>query len=269
MKKTIIIFSILALAFCVGASAKQEGIHEAGTGVENPEIKEANQGTGQALGKQEEKTQNQESSQTGSSQGNGQMVQTQNQEAVQTQVQNQGEDSQAQTQIKAKNSQELQTMIQNKKAELDKEIENKKEKIKSVYKNQNKVKEAVHAMLAMEDLIGGIGQEVSEIAREFNNSVEKTIQAEEKIQTKNKVWKFFFGGDQESASILDQEISQNQERIKNLQQLQNNCSCNSETKEILDEQIKNIEQEQERLQNVVMEEKQNKGLIGTIISWFK
>ena len=36
-----------------------------------------------------------------------------------------------------------------------------------------------------------------------------------------------------------------------------------------DEQIKNLEQEQERLQNVVMEEKQNKGLIGTIISWFK
>jgi len=275
MKKIIVIFTIFALSLSLSVSAKQEGIHEAGAGLENPEIKEASQGTGQALINEGEKTQTenstqiQESNQAG--QENGQAIQTQNQESNQIQTQNQGEESQLQVkaEIKAKNSQELKEMIQNIKNELKKEVDLKKERIKSVYENQNQVREAVHAMLAMEDIIGGVGQQVSEIARNFNNSVEKTIQAEEKIQTKNRVYKFFFGGDQKSADTLDLEINQNQKRLKELKRLQEQCDCNSETKEILDEQVKNLETEQERLQKVVMEEKENKGLIGAIISWFK
>lgn len=171
--------------------------------------------------------------------------------------------------VKAESAQELREMIQNKKQETENELEQKEEKIRFVHKNQNKIKEAAHAMLAMENLINGIGQRVSEIAQEFNNSLEKTIRAEEKIQTKNRIMKFFFGGSRQAAEELDEEIGKNQIRLKELKNLRSQCDCEEEVKKILEEEVKKITEEQNRLQELVVKEKQNKGLFGTIISWFK
>ena len=49
MKKTIILLIVLVLISSVALAQGQKGIHEPGTGIESPEIKEAGQGTGQGL----------------------------------------------------------------------------------------------------------------------------------------------------------------------------------------------------------------------------
>ena len=51
----------------------------------------------------------------------------------------------------------------------------------------------------MEDLAGGIGPQISAIAKEFDNSVTETIEAEEEIEKKGGFARFFSGGDEKAA----------------------------------------------------------------------
>jgi hypothetical protein len=85
---------------------------------------------------------------------------------------------------------------------------------------------------------------VSAIAKEFNNSVQATIRAEERIQTRSGIRRFFFGGDKEAAQNMQQEVNRNMNRIQELKQLRNECDCGEEIKQMMQEQIQNMEQEQ-------------------------
>jgi len=165
---------------------------------------------------------------------------------------------------KANNTEQLKQIIQEKKQELQQEIEQLKEQKREMHQNQNRVRLAVHSLLAMENLTGGIGQNISEIAREFNNSAQIQMQAEEKIRNRNRLIKIFIGGDQEAANQIQNQVEQNQQRIEKLQQLMEQCDCDPEVKQIMQEQIQNMRQEQQRLQELAQKEKQNKGLFGWI-----
>jgi len=168
---------------------------------------------------------------------------------------------------KAGNVSELEEIENEKEKELEQETKGLKEKQQNVHKNQNRVRVAVHSLLAMEDLVGGIGPEVSKIANEFNNSVEKTIGAEEKIQNKNRLIKFLLGGDKESAELIVQEVNLNKEKIQQLKNLMKECDCDEEIKGMLKEQIINIEAEQYRLETFAETEKGYGGLFGWFFDW--
>jgi len=197
---------------------------------------------------------------TGNETGQGQQVQTEQE------TQNQGENEtltiRQRTETRARNVDELKQMIQEKKQEMNQEMQSLGEKQQKIYQNQNRVREAVHALLAMENLTGGIGHNVSQIAREFNNSVQATIRAEERIQTRNMFVRFFAGGDEEAAGEMEQEVNRNQARIQQLKQLMQECDCDEEVKTMMQEQIQNMEQEQNRLQELAQSEKKSKGLLG-------
>lgn len=189
---------------------------------------------------------------------------------IEEETQNQGEqgDIMVQQQLKAGNTLELRNMIQEKQQEMNQEIEQLKEQKKEIYQNQNHVRLAVHSLLAMEDLVGGIGKEVSQIAREFDNSVQATIEREEKIQGRNSFIKFFIGGDEESAEFIEQEVGRNLERIEELKLLKDSCACGVEIETLLQEQIDSVELEQNRLKELAQAEKQTKGIFGWLFSWF-
>lgn len=169
--------------------------------------------------------------------------------------------------LKAGNINELKEIVDEMEEELDQGTKGLKKKQQNVYKNQNRVRLAVHSLLAMEDLIGGIGPEVSKIASEFNNSVVKTIIAEEKIQNKNRLIRFLLGGNKESAKLMMQEVNQNKEKIKQLRQLMEECDCDKEIKDMLKEQIINIETEQNRLEILAKIEEEYKGLFDRLFGW--
>jgi len=181
-------------------------------------------------------------------------------------TQNQGEDTGLTTQEhvrnRAENKEELKQMIKDMNQELKEKLKELKEQQKEREEHHNQVRLAVHALLSSENLTGGIGPNVSSIAKQFNNSAQATFRAEERIQNRNKLIRYCFGGDDKSADEIQEEVGQNQQKIQELNRLLNECDCDQELKNILQEQINAMEQEQERLQQLAQNEKSYKGLFG-------
>jgi hypothetical protein len=250
MKKYFVLILALALMSSLVLAAGGDGLGANGeqpaTGPEETGNIGAGQDTGAGAGVQtEESVQNQ---------GAEQQIQTQNQ--VQTAEQMSANAQQVQARVQEK----LQTREQ----ELGQEMAGKSEKEQNVLKNQNRVRLAVHALLEMKDDIGGIGPQVSEIAKHFNNSVQNTIKAEEKVQTRSALSRFFAGGDKKAAEEIEADVKANQEKIQELKQLKEQCECGEEVKALMQEQIQSMEQEQNRLGELAQKEKKSKGLFGWI-----
>lgn len=179
--------------------------------------------------------------------------------AVQTREQAEaGAGSENAEQVRAR----VEEKVQTKQQELEQEMVGKSEKEQNVLQNQNQVRLAVHALLEMKDEIGGIGPQVSEIAQQFDNSVQATIKAEERIQAKSGFARFFSGGDEKAAEELETEVNANKAKVEELKQLKEQCECSEETKALMQEQIQSMEQEQERLGELAQKEKKSKGMFG-------
>lgn len=130
--------------------------------------------------------------------------------------------------------------------------------------NQDKISHAVYSFLSMESLLPSVGIIVSDIARQLNNSFQITASAEENILSRSPLAYFLVGGDFNSADKIESEIILNKERISDLRELNSRCGCSTEIQNIFEEQVKVIETEQTRLQEIVNSEKSSKGLFGWI-----
>jgi hypothetical protein len=112
---------------------------------------------------------------------------------------------------------------------------------------------------------GGIGTEVSEYARQFNNSLQVQIRAEEQIENRNYFVRLLAGGDQEAAAILEQETVRNQERILQMEQLLARCQdCDESARELLQVQLQDMEQAQTRLLQLARQENEDRGIFGLL-----
>ena len=129
-------------------------------------------------------------------------------------------------------------------------------------KNENEVRIAVTTLLDVEDLSGGIGRNVSAIARDFNNSASSMRKLEDRIQSRNSVVRLLFGGDREAARELAAETARNNARIVELQQLINSASLDTELRATIEDQVRIIKLEQERLQQLSTREQEDRGLFG-------
>jgi len=134
------------------------------------------------------------------------------------------------------------------------------EKVRREHK-ENEIRIAVRTLLALENRTGGIGKNVSAIAREFDNSDKNISAAEAKIKGRGRLVRFFFGGDEKSAEIIEKEVAKNNERIAKLQNLLATCTdCDDAAKTLMQEKITALEQENTRLQQLATAEKLKKGL---------
>lgn len=248
MKKTILLLPVLFLSGSLALAVGPKSAAESGTGDANSQTINSNQKTVP---------------------GN----QAQNEIQVQQKTQNQGENQnlmiQQQQATQTRTLEEVKNSIQKKQKEITQETQKLETKKQKVYQNQNEVRMAVFSLLEMKDAIGGIGPQISQIAREFDNSVQATIQAEEKIQTRSRIKEFFAGGDRDSANLLEQETNRNQIRIQELKRLKEECDCGEEMQSMIQKQIQNIEQEQIRLKELAQNEKKSKGMFGWLFSWFE
>ncbi len=159
---------------------------------------------------------------------------------------------------------QLQNKTMENKQLLEAKLENVSNRDKQkIFRNQNKVREAVMALLALRDagdFSGGIGRNISEIARGFNNSVNKTVEAEGAIQNRKGLMRFLFGGDEKAATTLQAELNQNRVRLQQLQRIREDYD--PEFQAFIDEQTQLIEPEQTRLQELSQQELGDKGLLG-------
>lgn len=164
------------------------------------------------------------------------------------------------TTTRAFSFEQLKQSIEQRKQELDQEEASTTPENRDIVANANPVRLAVHALLASKDLIGGIGQQVSDIAQHMNDSVASTTKAEAKIQSRGFLTRLFFGGDTTSAEVIAQEAAQNQARIDSLTALLAQANISADVKATLTTQITALTDAQARLQALAEKEKSAWGL---------
>lgn len=158
---------------------------------------------------------------------------------------------------------DLKQKIEERKQELKDEEASTTPKFKNAVKNANEVRLAVHALLASKELLGGIGEQVSEIAKHMNDSVATTTSAETKIESRGFLVKFFFGGDQKAAKVINKEVERNRESIAKLTELLNQATLSVDFQAALKAQITALEEAQARFQALAEKEQSRWG----IFSW--
>nr|WP_321352584.1 hypothetical protein [uncultured Methanoregula sp.] len=131
--------------------------------------------------------------------------------------------------------------------------------------NENDVRFAVHTLLAMENYSGGIGPQVSAIARDFNNSANSALRLEQQIETRDVFTRMLFGGDQTAAKEMENITAWSRERIGQMQQLVNSTTLDAESRALMEEQIDTLNQNVVQWQKIAAKEQQDRGLFG----WLK
>lgn len=155
---------------------------------------------------------------------------------------------------------DLNTKIEVRRQELNDEEANAAPKFKDAVKNANETRLAVHALLASKELIGGVGPQVSEIAKQMNDSVTTTTDAEANIQSRGFLTRFLFGGDSASADVIAQTVAQNQTRIDDLKKLLAEANVSADIQVTLNVQIAALQTAQTRLQKLANKEQKMWGL---------
>ena len=277
MKKIINIFLVLFLfaGLTIFSLVVAENPGAGDQGQDDPGAQDQQAGQGQdeeqGNGQQSEGQDEEQGNGNGEGEGEGEQVQQQQQEQEQeqAQVQEQNEEGlgnlQGGQQLRIRTFTELKSMIQEKRGEMIEEIKSMKGNLQKAYENQNEVRTAVQALLAVEGSVGSVGQSISKVAKEFNNSVQQTIRAEETIRNRNRIVRFFAGGDQETAEELQNLVDQNRIRIQQLKELKGQCDCEDEVRTLMQEQVQSMEQGQNKLQELIQNEKNARGIWG----WFK
>lgn len=156
---------------------------------------------------------------------------------------------------------DLQQKIEVRKHELDQELASTSPDHQQIVENANQVRVAVHSLLASKELLGGIGPKVSEIAKDMNNSVATTTNAEAKIQSRGFLVRLFFGGDSAAADVIAQQVAQNQQRIDDLNKMLGEANVSADIQVTLRAQIVAIQEAQVRLQELAQKEQSQWGLL--------
>jgi hypothetical protein len=233
----------LMLSSSVYAANQGSGVHEPGTGITNPELKEEAQGTGQGLKdtiipatdevKIQQQVQQKLQDVTGAGTGN----------QVQNQMQNQGEINQV------KNTEQTGVQGQNKIGNVDNT------------QRKSQVASAVSEMLNLADRNGGIGQEIKVIAQAQNQNQEKIENGLLKVQSRSGFAKFFIGPKDNEIKNTKELLTQKQEQIKQLVELKNQLKNEGDQK-TLEEQIKILEQANIEIEATLEKEQKGFSLFG-------
>lgn len=256
MKNKFIIYLVLVFglllsqsngAFAMGQNGSGNGIHDPGTGVANPELKEANQGTGQGLTTQNE-------------------VQTQT-TAVQ---QSSSTTAPASAAVQTKERARLQNgsgtgTPEQKQLHVNPLKDNTGAEQSATVRSQ--VANAVQALLQIADRDKTIGEQIRVIAQAQNQNHEKLESGLQKINSRSKVKKVFIGPDYKEINSAKGLLQQNQEQIQQLNQIQNQ-NTNLDNLQNLKEQINILEQANLELENQVKSSENGFSLLGWMFKWF-
>ena len=158
----------------------------------------------------------------------------------------------------------LKVKIKEKVNETESEIHSSGVKDEQVIRNQTTLLIGVEALQLVDELVADYGTNISGIKSGLEDSINATTQAEIHIKDRNRVVRFFTGGDDVAARQIERELDQNQDRIQEMQQLIDQCNCSTEVKDVLHDQIREMEQEQDRLRDLAQQELEDTGLIGWI-----
>ena len=160
----------------------------------------------------------------------------------------------------ATSGEDLKQKIEVRKNQLAQLVASSSPDHQAVIANANEVRLAVHALLVSKNLVGGIGQQVSQIATEVDHSVASTTNAEAQIQSRGFLSKLLFGGDTAAAKVISDQVAQNEQRINDLTQLLAQANISPDVQLTLKAQIAAMQDAQTRLQELAQKEQSMWGL---------
>lgn len=164
----------------------------------------------------------------------------------------------------ARSAGQLKEIIEARRMEIKDRLASTSPLGRKAFEHASEVSVAVHALLASKDLLGGgIGSQVSEIAKQMNDSVATTTDVEAKLQSRGILSRILFGGDKKSAGVIAAQIEQNKTRMQTLTGLLSSASTTEEVKATLDAQVQAMQDEQNRLQAVA----QGQSKLWGLFSW--
>lgn len=135
---------------------------------------------------------------------------------------------------------------------------------------QARARIAVEAFIAAQNMFGAQGQRMSAVAAEMTQAEEHMRQREEALAKRSWLRTMLFGQNQVTVSELRELANQNQNRIQEMSQLLNECSdCDAEAKRVLAEQVRLLEQERERIQQVALDAAERRGLFNFLFGWLR
>ncbi len=233
---SVIVMSLM-LSGNAYATDQSSGIHEAGTGLTNPELKEEAKGTGQGL------------TGTTTSATSGVKTETKTQQQEQQKLQD-GVGAINPTQNQVQNNEETGTQSQNKAGSIN------------ATQRKSQVANAVQEMLNLAEKNAGIGQEIKVIAQAQIENQEKIESNLENVQSRSGLAKFFIGPKDSEIKNTKELLIQKQEQIKKLIELKNQLKNEGDQK-TLEEQIKILEEA--NLEVGITLEKEQKGF--SLFGW--
>lgn len=252
MKIKILIISILTIVFTCAVDAYAVGQSgNAGNGSQaQQQVQQQTQTVNQGEDSQIQ-TQNNEQVQSGnatSQAGSGAGIQSQQQ--TQQQLQD-GSEAGNQAQNQAMNQEQVQQ-----KAQINAQT------------HASTVANFVQSLLQVASGEGGIGEQVRTIAQQQNQSASTTIEAMEKVQTRNKVQTFLFGSDYKNLGALRSETVQTRNRLQQLTSLMESTQ-NQADKTELQNQIQILEQEQTKIESFIKAQEGKFSLFGWLVKIFQ
>lgn len=129
------------------------------------------------------------------------------------------------------------------------------------------VSQAVEDFLEAGNKTGGIGKQVSDIARQQQGAQNQIGKALDEMSSKKGISKTLFGPDYGAIKEMKQLMQQNQVRIKQLQQLQDQIQDQAEETQ-LQEMIQAFVEQNTALQSQVLAEEDVKSVFGWLIKLF-
>lgn len=249
MKNKLVIY--LALVFsmlfaqnntvsAVVREGSSNGIHEPGTGITNPKIKELNQN----LNKQNK---------------------------VEDKIVIELNDETTDTSKQVKERERLQdgTSIdapEQKRLHIDTTTTNRFASTTNSIAVRSEVANAIQAIIQIADRNQNIGEQIRIIAQAQIQNQEKIETGLQKIQSRNKIKNFFIGSDYKEINSTKTLIQQNREQVKQLNQIQDKLS-NQKDLQNIQQQIQILEKANIELENQIKTSENNFSLLGWMFKW--
>jgi len=223
----IIVMLMLMPLVSFAAKETQKGIHEPGTGIAEPELKEAGQGTGQGMEAQN-----------------------------QVMLQNQGEEQQNAVQFQQDAQAGQKAMGEN--AQGNK---GQNQASDQAVQRRSRVANAVQEMLKVAERNQGVGQQIKTIAQNQNQNQEEIETTMEQVKNRGRLKKFFFGPDYKNINSVEDRLANHEEKLEQLKQLALQIT-NAADVATLQGQIEVMEQIGVELENEITEESKGFSLFG-------
>ena len=138
----------------------------------------------------------------------------------------------------------------------------------SAQTRRSRVANAVQKMLQFADREDGIGERVKTIAGEQNQRQERIDQALEKLQSRNRLVKFFLGPDYGALDTLDSDLAEFSGQIDQLKEYSLSLADQSD-KDNLKEQVAVLEQVKNEAESDALAEKKTFSLFGWLVKLLK